>query len=62
MEASNFIQTVQKQNGVIISAPEEVAYLNKWIERETLLKTAEIYGNSNYGKHLREVTRNRLRK
>lgn len=62
MEASNFIQTVQKQNGIIISAPEEIAYLYKWIDKETLLKTAELYGNSSYGKHLKEVTRNRLRK
>ena len=62
MEASCFIQTVQNQNGIIISAPEEIAYLYKWIDKETLLKTAELYGNSSYGKHLKEVTRNRLRK
>ena len=62
MEASNFIQTVQNQNGIIISAPEEIAYLHKWIDKETLLKTANSYGNNHYGKHLREVTKNRLRK
>ena len=62
MEASNFIQTVQNQNGIIISAPEEIAYLYKWIDKETLLETAELYGNSSYGKHLKDVTKNRLRK
>lgn len=62
MEASNFIQTVQNQNGIIISAPEEIAFLYKWIDKDTLLKTAESYGNSSYGKHLRDVTKNRLRK
>ena len=62
MEASNFIQAVQNQNGVIISAPEEIAYLNKWISKDALLKASEAYGNSIYGKHLKEVTRNRLRK
>ncbi len=62
MEASNFIQTVQKQNGVIISAPEEIAYLHKWINKKTLLETAELYGSSSYGKHLKEVTRDRIKK
>ena len=62
MEASNFIQTVQNQNGIIISAPEEIAYLHKWIDKETLLKTANSYGNNHYGKHLKDVTKNRLRK
>ena len=62
MEASNFIQTVQNQNGIIISAPEEIAYLHKWIDKEKLLETALLYGNSSYGKHLKDVTKNRLRK
>lgn len=62
MEASNFIQTVQNQNGIIISAPEEIAYLYKWIDKEKLLETATLYSNSNYGKHLKDVTKNRMRK
>lgn len=55
MEAAEFVQTVQKRQGVVISAPEEIAYHEKWISREQLLLTAELYGKSPYGEHLRRV-------
>ena len=55
MEASFFIQTVQKRQGVVISSPEEIAFHEKWITREQLLHTAEMYGKSPYGAHLRHV-------
>lgn len=62
IEASNFIQTVEKQNGVIISAPEEIAYNNKWIDAEMLLEAATQYGKSVYGEHLKLTAKNRIKK
>ena len=62
IEASNFIQTVEKQNGVIISAPEEIAYNNKWIDEEKLLEAATQYGKSAYGEHLKLTAKNRIKK
>lgn len=55
MEAAEFVQTVQSRQGVVISAPEEIAYHEKWISKEQLLHTAELYGKSPYGEHLRRV-------
>ena len=55
MDASVFIQTVQKRQGVVVSSPEEIAFYKKWITRERLLETADMYGKSPYGDHLRRV-------
>ena len=55
MEASIFIQTVQNRQGVVISSPEEIAFYENWITKEQLLHTAEMYGKSPYGAHLRRV-------
>ena len=55
MEASSFVQTVQNRQGVVISAPEEIAYLEGWITKEQLLESAELYGKSPYGQHLKVV-------
>ena len=60
MEASTFVQTVQNRQGVVISAPEEIAYYEKWITKEELLKSARLYGKSPYGEHLKRVAENRL--
>lgn len=55
LEASDFVQMIQKRQGIEISAPEEIAYLNGWISKETLLASAAEYGKSPYGEHLRRV-------
>lgn len=55
MEAATFVETVQNRQGVVISAPEEIAYYNGWISREQLLDAANLYGKSLYGKHLFRV-------
>ncbi len=55
LEASDFVQMIQKRQGIEISAPEEIAYLNDWISKETLLEAAANYGKSPYGEHLRRV-------
>ena len=60
LAASNFVQTIEDRQGVMISAPEEIAYLNGWISRESLMRAAEIYGKSPYGEHLRVVAEDRF--
>ena len=60
MEAASFVQTIQNQQSVVVSAPEEIAYRKKWINKEALLKSAEIYGKSPYGEHLRRVATDKL--
>ena len=61
MEAALFVQTVQNQQGVVISAPEEIAFRKKWITKDELLKSADLYGKSPYGEHLRRVATAKLR-
>ena len=60
MEASSFVKTVQNRQGLVISAPEEIAYYEKWITKEQLMKSAELYGKSPYGEHLRHVAEDRI--
>lgn len=58
--AADFVHMIESRQGVIISAPEEVAYRNGWIDREQLLLAAERYGKSLYGQHLHTVAEGRL--
>lgn len=55
LEAAEFIHMAEKRQGVKISAPEEIAYRYNWITKEQLLESAEKYGKSPYGMHLRTV-------
>lgn len=61
LEAANFVEMVQNRQGITISAPEEIAFINGWIDKERLLKSAEAYGKSPYGAHLRAVAEGRVR-
>lgn len=60
VEATEFVQMIEKRQGVKISAPEEIAYKNGWISTETLLKSAKRYGKSPYGQHLKNVAEGRF--
>ena len=60
MEAAIFVQTIQNRQDVVVSAPEEIAYHEKWIDKEKLLKSADAYGKSPYGEHLRRVAEDRI--
>lgn len=60
MEAATFVQTVQNRQGVVISAPEEIAYYEKWINKEQLKESAELYGKSLYGEHLLRVAQDKI--
>jgi len=55
VEAAEFVQVIEQRQGIMISAPEEIAYRHGWITREELLKSADTYGKSPYGEHLHRV-------
>ena len=61
VEAADFVQMVEKRQGIKISAPEEIAFRNGWIDREKLLESAERYGKSPYGLHLKAVATGKVR-
>lgn len=54
-EATEFVKTIESRQGVKISAIEEIAYRNGWITEEKLLESAQKYGKSAYGQHLKNV-------
>ena len=53
--AGEFVRVVEQSTGQKISAVEEIAYTNGWIDRDMLLESAQAYGKSPYGQHLRQV-------
>ena len=55
VDAADFVRTIEKRQGIAISAPEEIGYINHWIDQEQLREAAEKYGKSPYGAHLRSV-------
>ena len=55
VEAANFVQLMSKRQNYVISAPEEIAYKQKWISKKQLLESAKRYGKSPYGEHLKNV-------
>ena len=61
LQAAEFVEMVQSRQGVMISAPEEIAYLNKFIDKEKLMESAKAYGKSPYGEHLKAVAEGKLR-
>lgn len=61
VDASNFVKMTEERQGVSISAPEEIAYINKWIDKDQLLEATKHYGKSPYGQHLKSVAEGKLR-
>ena len=61
VEAADFVRMIEQRQSIKISAPEEIAYKNGWISREKLLESAERYGKSPYGQHLRAVAEGKVR-
>ena len=58
-EAAEFVRVLSQRQDVTISAPEEIAFRNGWINREQLIIIAEGYGKSPYGEHLKKVADSR---
>lgn len=61
LQAANFVETIESRQGITISAPEEIAFINRWISAEQLRESAKMYGKSPYGEHLRSVAEGRVR-
>ena len=58
--ATNFVCMIEQYQGMSISAPEEIAYLYEWIDKDQLAASAQRYGNSPYGKHLKAVLEDKV--
>ncbi len=61
LQAAEFVQMVQTRQGITISAPEEIAYINGFIDRDKLRESAKAYGKSPYGEHLKAVADGKVR-
>ena len=61
LQAANFVEMIQERQGITVSAPEEIAFINGWVDKEGLLKSAKLYGKSPYGEHLKAVAEGRVR-
>lgn len=61
LQAANFVETIQSRQGIVISAPEEIAYINGFIDNEKLAESAKAYGKSPYGVHLKAVSEGKIK-
>ena len=61
VDAADFVRMIETRQSIKISAPEEIAYRNEWISKEKLLESAERYGKSPYGHHLKAVAEGKVR-
>ena len=61
LDAAVFVQMIEKQQGVLISASEEIAFRKGWITKADLISAAKKYGNTAYGLHLKSVADGVLR-
>lgn len=55
LDASNFVRTLEKRQGLQTGSPDEVAFGNGWIDADALIKRAEKFGKSDYGKYLAQL-------
>lgn len=59
-EASEYVRVIENRQGLKISCLEEISYKNGWIDKETLLESANAYGKSPYGQHLKNVAKGKV--
>lgn len=59
-EAAEYVKVIETRQGLKIACLEEISYKNGWINKETLLESAEQYGKSPYGQHLRNVAQGKI--
>jgi glucose-1-phosphate thymidylyltransferase len=60
MEAGNYIQTIENRQGLKVCCPEEIAYLNGWIDGEQLLRLAAPLAKTGYGQYLQQLSKEGL--
>lgn len=61
VDASNFVKMIEERESVSVSAPEEIAYIHDWIDKDQLIEAAQKYGKSPYGQHLKAVAEGKLK-
>ncbi|MBW6410255.1 glucose-1-phosphate thymidylyltransferase RfbA [Clostridium weizhouense] len=59
-EATEYVKVIETRQGLKIACLEEISYKNGWIDKETLLQSAEQYGKSPYGEHLKNVAEGKI--
>ena len=60
LETASFVQTIEKRQGMQVCCPEEIAYKNKWINKEQLRKSAQKLMKTEYGKYLQDMAMNQF--
>ena len=60
LEASHYVQTVEKRQGLKVACLEEIAYQQGWIDREKLLSCAKALGKTGYGQYLYKLAEESL--
>lgn len=60
IDAADFVKTIQNQQNIRISAPEEIAWRKGWINTDQLIESAKQYGKSDYGKYLMQVAKGEM--
>ena len=58
LEAGQFIQTIEHRQGLKIACLEEISYNNGWINKEEVLKTAQLLSKNSYGQYLKDLVKN----
>ena len=61
VDAADFVRMIEQRQGVKISAPEEIAYRYEWISKDELMESANRYGKSPYGEHLKAVAEGKFK-
>lgn len=61
IDAADFVKTIETRQGIVISAPEEIAYNNGWITKEQVMQSIKKYGKSAYGQHLANIIEGKIR-
>ncbi len=60
VDASNYIKILEEHQSIKVCCPEEIAYINGWISKETLLEIGEKMKKNQYGQHLLNVAKGKI--
>ncbi|WP_048717631.1 glucose-1-phosphate thymidylyltransferase RfbA [Bacillus sp. 522_BSPC] len=60
LDAANFVRTVEDHQGIKISAPEEIGYINGWITNDRLVEQGNLYAKTGYGQYLLKVAKGQI--
>ena len=58
-KTSAFVQAIENRQGLKIACLEEIAFLNKWIKKEKIIKQIKFYGNCEYSNYLKKILKNK---